>query len=308
MNHFFDDIQLGSIKLFCLAAELKSFTAAAYAAGVTPAAVSRSIARTEERLGTRLFVRTTRQIRLTDAGQNYYEHCHQAITQLMEAEKKVMNDKHVPSGILRLSVPTPYAHYRLLPILSLFRQNYPSISFEVHISNQNIDFAEGNYDLAVRGNILPDSNLIARKLEDAELIIIASPDYLKQHGKPANLQELAKHECIQFELPSTGRKVPWLFQERGIPIKLNTSGYYTCQEDFLATQILAKSGVGLMQVYRFTVEDELKKGELIEILSEYGGTTRPFMLTYPYSTYIPLKVQVFIDFLMENRTSKNTQK
>ncbi|WP_434777497.1 LysR family transcriptional regulator [Neisseria sp. Ec49-e6-T10] len=304
MNHFFDDIQLGSIKLFCLAAELKSFTAAAYTAGVTPAAVSRSIARTEERLGVRLFVRTTRQIRLTDAGQNYYEHCHQALAQLMEAENNVMKEQKIPSGILRISVPTPYAHYRLLPMLPLFRQRYPSISVDVHISNQNVDFAEGNYDLSIRGNILPDSNLIARKLEDAELIIVAAPDYLKQHGQPTHLEELTKHECIQFELPSTGRKAPWLFQQNGTPIKLSTSGHYTCQDDFLATQTLAKSGAGLMQVYRFAVEEELKKGELIEVLTEFGGSTRPFMLIYPYSTYIPLKVRVFIEFLFENQMSK----
>lgn len=298
MNKFFDDIQLGSIKLFCLAAELGSFTAAATAAGVTPAAVSRSIARTEERLGVRLFVRTTRQMRMTDAGQNYYEHCHQALFQLIEAEKKVLSDQTTPSGVLRISVPTPYAHYRLLPLMPSFRQRYPSISLEIHVSNQNIDFAEGSYDLSVRGNILPDSNFIARKLEDAELIVIGSPDYLKRKGKPINLDELAGHECMQFELPSTGKRVPWLFRQNGKLITIETSGSYTCQEDFLATLTLAKYGAGLMQVYRFTVEQELKTGELVEVLTEFGGSTRPFMLLYPYATYIPLKVRVFIEHLL----------
>ena len=164
MTRHFDDVQLGSIELFCLAAETGSFTAAANLAGVTPAAVSRSVARLEERLGVRLFVRTTRQMRLTDSGRLYYQQCRQALTQLVDAEREVTGQQSQPSGLLRISVPTPYAHYRLLPKLPAFRRQFPDVQVDVHISNRNIDFADDGFDLAIRGKAPTDSGLIARTL------------------------------------------------------------------------------------------------------------------------------------------------
>ena len=142
MQRRFDDILLGSIELFCLAAELGGFTAAAVAAGVTPAAVSRSVARLEQRLGVRLFVRTTRQIRLTDGGKAYFEQCREALNQLAEAERQVTGGQSMPAGPLRISAPTPYAHHRLLPLLGEFRARYPQVTVDIHVSNRNIDFAD----------------------------------------------------------------------------------------------------------------------------------------------------------------------
>ncbi len=211
MKRNFDNILLGSIELFCLAAELGSFTSAANAASVTPAAVSRSVSRLEGRLGVRLFVRTTRLIRLTDAGHIYFQQCREALAQLVDAEREVTGAQSVPAGLLRISMPTPYGHYRVLPLLPEFRQRYPEVQVEIHLSNRNIDFAEEGYDLAIRGRAPTDSNLIARKLEDAELVLVASPSYIKRAGKPKSLEDLANHDCIQFELPSTGRRIPWPF-------------------------------------------------------------------------------------------------
>src|SRR5476649_1604595 len=114
MQRNFDNVLLGSIELFCFAAELGNFTAAANAAGVTPAAVSRSISRLEERLGVRLFVRTTRHIQLTNSGREYYEECRLALSQLIEAERRVTGQQLEPSGVLRISMPTTYGHYRIL--------------------------------------------------------------------------------------------------------------------------------------------------------------------------------------------------
>ena len=191
MTRHFDDVQLGSIELFCLAAETGSFTAAANLAGVTPAAVSRSVARLEERLGVRLFVRTTRQMRLTDSGRLYYQQCRQALTQLVDAEREVTGQQSQPSGLLRISVPTPYAHYRLLPKLPAFRRQFPDVQVDVHISNRNIDFADDGFDLAIRGKAPTDSGLIARTLEEAELVVVATPEYLREAGTPTSLEELA---------------------------------------------------------------------------------------------------------------------
>jgi DNA-binding transcriptional LysR family regulator len=117
MTRQFDDILLGSIELFCSTAELGSFTAAANVAAVTPAAVSRAVSRLEARLGVRLFVRTTRSLALSDAGREYYEQCRAALNQLVEAERLVTGRQSAPSGVLRISMPTPYGHYRVLPLL-----------------------------------------------------------------------------------------------------------------------------------------------------------------------------------------------
>lgn len=298
MSRQFHDVLLGSIELFCLAAELKSFTAAAVEAGVSPAAVSRSVGRLEERLGVRLFVRTTRQIRLTESGQAYFEQCRGALAALAEAERDVGGRQDAPAGMLRISVPTPYGHYRLLPVLAAYRERYPAVQVEVHLSNRNIDFAEEGYDLAIRVRPPPDSNLIARKLEDAELVLVATPAYLRRHGEPAALGELAAHECIQFELPSSGRTISWLFREDGVDVDVPTTGNYRLRDDVLGCVTLARHGAGLLQTYRFIVEEDLRSGALVEVLTRCGGRSRPVSLLYPQNRHLPLRVRSFVDFLV----------
>lgn len=297
MTRHFDDVQLGSIELFCLAAETGSFTAAANLAGVTPAAVSRSVARLEERLGVRLFVRTTRQMRLTDSGRLYYQQCRQALTQLVDAEREVTGQQSQPSGLLRISVPTPYAHYRLLPKLPAFRRLFPDVQIDVHISNRNIDFADDGFDLAIRGKAPTDSGLIARTLEEAELVVVATPEYLREAGTPTSLEALAQHDCIQYQLPSSGRNLPWAFQRDGQWVELETSGNCACLDDYLGAVTLVKHGAGLMQTYRFTVQQALERGELCEVLSAFGGARRPFILLYPHARHVPQRVRAFIDFI-----------
>jgi DNA-binding transcriptional LysR family regulator len=295
----FDDLLLGSIELFCHAAELTSFTDAANAAGVTPAAVSRSVSRLEERLGVQLFVRTTRRIRLTDAGRSYHERCREALAQLIDAEREATGQQSAPAGTLRISMPTPYAHYRVLPILPAFRALNPQVHVEVHISNRNIDFAEEGFDLAIRGRAPDESNLIARKLEDAELVIVASPAYLSRAGTPVSSDDLERHECIQFDLPSSGRKIPWLLKVDGSDVERFTMGGYSSAGDVLGGVTLARSGAGLFQTYRFVVEDDLQAGRLVEVLPAFGGTSRPFVLLYPHKRHLSLRVRRFVDFLVE---------
>ncbi|NML96564.1 LysR family transcriptional regulator [Paraburkholderia sp. RP-4-7] len=295
----FDDLMLGSIELFCLAAELESFTDAATAAGVTPAAVSRSVSRLEERMEVRLFVRTTRRIRLTDAGRTYYERCREALGQLVDAEREATGQQSAAAGVLRISMPTPYAHYRVLPILPAFREQHPQVRVDVHISNRNIDFAEEGFDLAIRGSAPGESNLIARKLEDAELVVVASRAYLSRAGTPASLDDLARHDCIQFDLPSSGRKIPWLFKSGDHVQEHFTDGGYSSAGDVLGGVTLARSGAGLFQTYRFVVEQDLATGGLVEVLPALGGTSRPFVLLYPHKRHLSLRVRRFVDFLVE---------
>jgi len=299
MKRNFDDILLGSIELFCLAAELGSFTAAAMSASVTPAAVSRSVSRLEERLGVRLFVRTTRQIRLTDGGRVYFEQCRQALSQLVDAEREVTGEQAAPAGLLRISMPTPFGHYRLLPLLPQFRALYPQVRIDVHLSNSNIDFADQGYDLAIRGRAPEDSNLIARKLEDAELVLVAAPSYLQRAPALQTLADLERHDCIQFERPSTGRRIPWTFMVDSKEADIVTDGGYCCSEDVLAVATLARSGAGLVQTYRFVVEQALQQGELVELLPQFGGSTRPFILLYPHARHLSLRVRTFVDFMVK---------
>ncbi|MGJ7506411.1 LysR family transcriptional regulator [Variovorax sp. GT1P44] len=298
MTRQFDDIMLGSLELFCIAAELESFTAAGRAAGLSPAAVSRTIARLETRLGVRLFMRTTRQIHLTDAGRAYFEQCRQALDLMRDAEARLTGAQQAPAGLLRLSVASPYGHYRVLPLLPRFRARYPKVRIEVHLSNRNIDFTGEGFDLAIRGRAPPDSGLIARKLEDADLVLVAAPAYLARAGTPASVDALAMHDCVQFVLPSTGLPVPWLFHSEGRDFELDTPPTYLCADDYLGAVTLARHGAGIFQTYRFIVQDDLAQGHLQEMLSEAGGCSRPFSLIYPNRHHTALRVRAFIDFLL----------
>jgi DNA-binding transcriptional LysR family regulator len=298
MKRIFDDKQYSGIELFCLAVESGSFTQTAHNAGITPAAVSRSISRLEDRLGVRLFVRTTRQIRLTDHGQRYYQQCRDALQRLMDAEREVSGEQLAPAGLLRISAPTPYAHFRLLPLLPEFRRLYPAVQFHLHLGNSNIDFAADNIDLAIRMRDPKDSNLIARKLEDAALTLVAAPSYLQRAGAPDSLASLQQHDCLQFELPSTGRAIHWLFMQNGQQVEVQTSGSYSCSDDLMGVVTLAKQGAGLAQTYRFIFAEAIARSELVELLPQHSGTSRPVYLLYPHLRHMPLRLRVFVDFLL----------
>ncbi|VTX51916.1 HTH-type transcriptional regulator PgrR [Acinetobacter junii] len=303
MNHPLKRMMFSSVEMFCVVAEYESFSKAALHAGVSPAAVSRSIARLEKHLATPLFVRTTGQVRLTTQGKIYFDECKQALNQILEAEQQLKNQTQQPSGLIRISAPTPYGHYRILPLLAKFSQQYPSIQVDVQLTNKNVDFIAEGYDLAIRGRQFADSNLIARQLEQAELIVVASPEYLKQFGTPQSLEDLQHHQCIQFVLPSTGKNVPWLFNSNQQIIEYQSAGNIRCLDDILGTVTLAKHSAGLLQTYRFIVENELKNGDLIEVLSEFSGTSRPFSLLYPSKKYESFHIRVFIDFLLKELKS-----
>jgi DNA-binding transcriptional LysR family regulator len=173
----------------------------------------------------------------------------------------------------------------------------------VHLSNRNIDFVEEGYDMAVRVRAQPDSTLIARHLEDAALVVVATRKYLKKAGTPRTPDDLAAHECIQFELPSSGRRISWLFKEDGKDREVFADSAYSCSDDVLGGVTLAKSGAGLFQTYRFVVEKELADGTLVEVLKPFAGRSRPYTLLYPDGRHVPLRMRVFIDFLMAQRAA-----
>jgi DNA-binding transcriptional LysR family regulator len=204
-----------------------------------------------------------------------------------------------PSGTIRISAPTTYAHFRLLPLLPRFRAKYPLIKLEVHVSNRNVDFHEENFDLAIRFRGQPDSTMVARHLEDAELVVIASPGYLKRAGVPRKLADLQQHECLQFDLPSSGRQIAWLFNDDGHEKEILSVGNYRSAGDVLASVTLAKAGAGLFQTYRFIVEKDLAEGTLLEVLQAFGGRSRPVSLIYPQDRMLPSRVRMFVEFMLE---------
>jgi DNA-binding transcriptional LysR family regulator len=299
MSRSFDPVQLGSIEMFCKAAELQGFTAAALALGVTAAAVSRSVGRLEERLGVKLFTRTTRHMRLTEEGQAYFEQCRQALAQIENAERAINGSQAEPSGVLRVSMPTTFGHHRVLPRLPQFMERYPKIKVEVDLSNRNIDFVEDGYDLAIRGGTHSDSRLVARQLEDACFGIFAAPQYLALRGTPQTPEQLQAHECIVFVLPSTGRYLPWLFRQNGQDLDLVVEGRVNVQGDVLGCLSYAVGGGGLLQTYHFVAQRHLENGSLVEVMQAFGGRSRPFSIMYPHNRHLSAKVRAFVQFLLE---------
>lgn len=299
MSHALDDLMLGSLELFCLAAECGSFVAAAQRAGLTPAAVSRSVARLEARLGTRLFARSTRRIRLTEAGQLYHLECRHALARLRDAERRLGGAQQEASGTVRISLPTALGHRRVLPRLADLRQRWPQLQLDLHLDNRNVDFIAEGFDLAIRGREPPDSGLVARRLLDDPLVVVATPDYLKRCGQPQQLDDLHTHDCIQFVLPSSGQRVPWQFRVQDRDLDLPTQGGLCCSGDVQAQVGLARAGAGLAQVSRHMAEAELERGELIEVLQAFSGRSRAFSLLYPADRHMPQRVRVVVDFLLE---------
>lgn len=304
MTRLFEPVQLSSIAIFCKSAELGSFTRAAEFVGVTPAAVSRSVARLETRLGAKLFARTTRQIKLTDDGELYYRECAQAVAQIEETERVIMGKVGSPKGRLRISVPTTYGHFRVLPLITAFLARYPEVQLEINISNRNIDFVEEGYDLAIRLGVVQDSRVVARHLEDATLAVYASPEYLASHKALRNIDALNEHRCIQFVLPSTGKGMPWLFRQQNKDRDYTFKSALRIEEDVLGGVSLAKAGAGLFQIYRFIVAREVASGELVEVLKSNAGRTRPFNLLYPKHRQPSATLSVFKEYLIEAISNK----
>jgi DNA-binding transcriptional LysR family regulator len=293
-----DAIRFGSIEQFCKAAELGSFTATAEFFGVTPAAVSRSIGRLEQRLGVRLFARTTRSVKVTNEGALFWKECQAALEQIAEAERAITGAQVVPSGLLRISVSAAYGTFRLLPLMPAFTAAYPQIDIELSISDKIIDFVEEGFDIAIRLGIQRDSRLVAYKLEEAPLGVYGAPAYLARQGTPQSLDDLAAHDCIQYVSPNTGRPLQWLFKdEEGAEIELPIRSRMRVLNDALGCVAWVNAGGGLYQTYRFAAATAVARGDLVEVLQARGGRTRPFSILYPQNRHLSAKVRAFVDFL-----------
>ena len=298
-------VQIGSIETFCKAAEMGSFSAAAESLGLTPASVSRSIKRLEERLGVRLFSRTTRNVRLSAEGELYCRECRQALGQIEEAERAITGQQEAPGGLLRISAGSLYANYRILPIINIFTKVYPHIELELSLSNRVVDIVHEGYDIAIRIGMPEDSRLIAKPLEDAAVGIYATRTYLKNRGTPCTLDDLARHDCLQFILPTTGRPMPWILRmPDGSEIDHMFRSAFRVLDDPSGCISWGMAGGGLFQTYRFIADEAVASGRLVEVLSSYSGRSRRFSLIFPQNRHMSARVRSFIDFMRDRTPAK----
>jgi DNA-binding transcriptional LysR family regulator len=284
---------LPNLLAFSRTYESGSFTRAAKALHVTPAAVSRSVARLETALGAVLFRRTTRALKPTPAGTAYYAKCAAALALLAEGERDLVEGARRDGGTVRLSVGTTYGLHLLLPRLVGFAERHPKIELEVQMSNQNVDFVAEGFDLAIRMGTSHDAGLVARKLGDLRLGLFASPAYLERRGRPRALADLSEHETIAFVMPRTGRVLPWIFAAP--TTELVPRARYRCSDDPNACIALARAGEGIVQTYDFMVAGELARKELVPVLAAHAGRTRRFSLLYPSGVAQPRAVRTVID-------------
>ncbi|ANH66673.1 LysR family transcriptional regulator [Mitsuaria sp. 7] len=278
MSRRFD--YLGDVEAFLAVVEQGSFTAAATALSTTASVLSRAVVRLETRLGQQLMRRTTRRIGLTEEGRRYLEQARHAFGLLGDAEAQAQSQGAALSGRVRISAPTTYGHHRLPPLLLPFIERHPGVRLELNITNRNVDLVAEGFDMAIRLGHLPDSGLVARKLEDARLRLVAAPDYLRRSGEPRSLQDLTLHRCLPFVMPRTGRLGPWSFLVAGEEVEWQPTSTIEVSDDVLGAVSLAEQGIGVCQTYDFIVRERLDSGRLAEVLPELGGRTRPFSLVY----------------------------
>jgi DNA-binding transcriptional LysR family regulator len=286
---------LPNLEAFCRTFETGSFTKAARSMSVTPQATSRSVARLEAALGTTLFRRTTRSLAPTDAARDYYDRCVRALALLSDGERALGETGRAAQGRVRISVPTTYGHHRLLPALAGFAERYPGVRVDVSVSNQNVDLIKDGFDLAIRRGKLRDKTLLARKLGQFSMGVYASRSYVARRGAPSTPAELAEHACISFLMPSSGRALPWVFSGAA---SFTPDARFRCSEDVLGVVTLARAGVGLVQVFDFVVEDDVARGKLVEVLTDYRGPSHAFTLIYPKLLKPTPAVRAFIDFVV----------
>ena len=277
--------------------EQGSITAGAAALGTTPSVLSRAITRLEARLGCQLLRRTTRRIGLTDAGRFYVEQVRTAFSLIEDAQHSIQGQEGELTGQVRLSVPTTYGHYRLPPLLRRFAAQYPRVRIALNITNRNVDLVAEGFDLAIRLGHLPDSGLVARKLEDARLCLVAAPVYVARAGVPQTLEDLHHHLCLPFVMPRTGRFAPWLFRDGERDVDWLPASTIEVSDDVLGVVSLAEQGVGICQSYDFIVRERVQQGRLVELLPQLGGRSRPFSLVYAPHRSQPAPVRAFIDLM-----------
>ena len=276
---------------FIQVVEQGSFTKAAKTLDVSTSHISRQLTQLETRLGTRLINRTTRKISLTDAGHQYIislKHIRQALS---DATDHLQGTQQAPKGLIRITGAGDFVSKQIAPLLAQFMKLYPQVSIEIDFSARNVNLIEEGIDLAIRFGRMHDSNLIARRLCNRDMSLVATPNYISKHGIPCSPDELIKHNCLRV---LTNR---WRFEIEGKIKEVKVQGNWRSNNtDALKHACLADLGIAYLA--KDLVQEQVDKGELIYMLDEYQVSDNANWLVYPKKDLIPHRVRLLIDFLL----------
>ena len=290
----------GEMEVFAAVVERGGFSAAAKLFGMTPSAVSKLVTRLEARLGARLINRSTRKLQLTAEGQAFHQRCVTILSDIAEAECEAAAGR-APRGRVRVNANVAFGNQILLPLVPAFLAEHPELSIDLVFTDQVVDLIEERADIAIRvaPGPLRGNQLMARKIGESGVAVVASPDYLARHGKPEAPAELVKHNLIGFNF---ARSVEgWPFRVDGALVSIAAVGNTQVGDGEIARQ-LAVAGIGLARLGRFHVEAEIAAGRLVTVLEDFNpGDIEAIHAVYlGQGGFVPARMRAFIDFLARN--------
>jgi DNA-binding transcriptional LysR family regulator len=285
--------RLGDLDIFARVAASGSMSQAARDLGLSPPVISKRIKRLEERLGTRLLQRTTRQIVLTESGRGFHERVLAILASIEEAEGWVSQRASLAKGPLRVSAPTTFGRLHVAPHLVRFLERFPEIALDLSLSDQFVDVVGGEYDVAIRIADLADTSLVARKLAPNHRVLCATPAYLARSGEPASLADLVHHRLLVHNADHWRLEGPE--GQVSVPVR---SVIATNSSEVVREAVIAGLGIALRSTW--DVGPELKSGSLVRVLPAYRAPQRvSIYAVYPSRRFLPQRTRVFIDFLAE---------
>jgi DNA-binding transcriptional LysR family regulator len=269
-----------------------SFASAARSIGASPSAVSKSVARLEQRLGVRLLQRSTRTLGPTAEGAAYYERVAPHLRAIEEADDIVQVPETV-RGVLRVTAPSTFGRPLIAAWAGSFLDRYPDIKLELSVTDRRVDLIRESFDIAVRIGELQDTSLIGRSLGVLRYVLAASPRYLDRRGMPRSIDDLKQHACLRYL--RAGRPFPFTFADgtRIVP----EGPFDTDDAQYLIEAAL--EGAGITRFMRLAIQDDLANGRLRIVLPEIPMVTEPIHVLHPFGRQLPLRVRLFIDFLVE---------
>jgi len=288
--------KLRAIETFIRVVEAGTFVKAAEQLDTSPAAVTRYVADLEERLGTRLLQRTSRKLSMTESGIAYFERCKQILEDLEEADAIASLSAARAIGTLKINVPVSFGILHLAPLWAGFMATHPEVKLDVTLGDRTVDLVEEGYDMAIRIARLPSTNLIARKLAPARMVVCASPDYLKRAGTPRRPEELAQHRCLGYTHWSG--KNDWAFQDSDGAEHTVTVNYDLLANNGDTLRAAAVTGAGVVLQPTFIVGADLAAGRLVEVLPDYKSVELGIYALYPSRKHLSAKVRALVDYLV----------
>jgi DNA-binding transcriptional LysR family regulator len=294
--------RLNEMEAFVRVVDLGGFTDAARKMGLSKSAISKHVASLEDRLGARLLNRTTRKVSPTEIGLAFYDRAIRVLAEAAEADAMVSSMQDMPRGELRISAPVSFGLRALSPAVTGFLKSFPDISVHMVLDDRFVELVAEGYDLAIRIGDLPDSSLRARKLTDAQVHLVASPDYLARNGAPESIQALSEHNLLHYSNLSSGNY--WRLQANGGQERqVRAVGRLTVNNGD-ALRDAAMDGLGIAFLPDFIIDGELERGELVELLPESRRPPMGVYAVYPQGRFPQPKLRAFIDHLVESFKSR----